>query len=201
MKNWFGEIQLEGELVSLVPLQDLHKNDLLAAAADGSLWELWYTSVPSDKNIDNYIQEALRQKDTKAGYPFAVFHKPSGKFIGSTRYCNAATEHRRLEIGYTWYAKSFQRTGVNTECKFLLLKHAFEYMNCIAVEFKTNFHNFKSRTAISRLGAKQDGILRNHRINPDGSYRDSVVFSITNHEWPNVKRTLDYEMKRFADHK
>src|SRR5690606_19098467 len=110
---------------------------------------------------------------------------------------NAMYDHRRVEIGYTWYAKKYQRTGVNTECKYLLLKYAFEVLGCIAVEFRTNWHNLRSRTAISRLGAKQDGILRNHQLNSDGSYRDTVVFSITNQEWKGVEKSLNYEIRKY----
>jgi RimJ/RimL family protein N-acetyltransferase len=123
--------------------------------------------------------------------------KRTREIIGSTRYYNIQSEHRRLEIGYTWYAKKYQRTGVNTESKILLLKYAFEDLNCIAVQFMTNWHNLRSRSAIKRLGAKQDGILRNHRLNPDGTYRDTVVFSITDQEWSGVKKSLEYEIKKY----
>jgi len=123
--------------------------------------------------------------------------KNNGDIIGSTRYYNVQPEHRRLEIGYTWYAKKYQRTGVNTECKYLMLKYAFEDLNCIAVQFLTNWHNLRSRAAIVRLGAKQDGVLRNHRLNADGSCRDTVVFSIIEQEWQSVKKSLKYEMKKY----
>jgi len=123
--------------------------------------------------------------------------KNNGDIIGSTRYYNVQPEHRRLEIGYTWYAKKYQRTGVNTECKYLLLQYAFENLNCIAVQFLTNWYNLPSRAAIARLGAKQDGVLRNHRLNADGSYRDTVVFSITEQEWTSVKKSLNYGMEKY----
>ncbi|SDD56084.1 Protein N-acetyltransferase, RimJ/RimL family [Pricia antarctica] len=199
MKNWLKTIELEGQKVKLVPLQKSHKAGLLKAAADGKLWELWFTSVPSSSNIDKYIEHALNQKQNGSEFPFVVLDKNKGDIIGSTRYLNMQSEHRRLEIGSTWYAKKHQRTGVNTECKYLLLKYAFENLNCIAVQFMTDWHNSRSRTAIARLGAKQDGVLRNHRLNADGSCRDSVVFSITEQEWAAVKKSLRYEMEKYHD--
>ncbi|MBJ6367223.1 GNAT family N-acetyltransferase [Snuella sedimenti] len=199
MKDWFDNIQLEGNKVLLEPLDMSHKNALLRAASDGKLWELWFTSVPSEETIDSYIENALIEKLNGKGYPFVVVEKSTGTIIGSTRYCNATPEHRRLEIGYTWYAKTYQRTGINTECKYLLLKHAFEKLRCIAVEFRTHWHNVRSRAAIARLGAKQDGVLRNHKLSADGSYRDTVVFSITDQEWKAVEIALKYEIRRYKD--
>lgn len=196
MKNWISNISLEGEKVKLVPLELSHKAGLLKAASDGNLWELWFTSVPSEENIDDYISAALNQKEEGKSYPFVVIDKATNSVIGSTRYCNIFSEHKRLEIGYTWYAKSHQKTGVNTECKLLLLRHAFEVLDCIAVEFLTDWFNLPSRTAIAKLGAKQDGVLRNHRLNADGSYRDSVVFSIIRQEWLGVKKSLEYKMSQ-----
>lgn len=195
MGNWIDILELEGEKVKLIPLEKSHKEELLKAASDGKLWELWFTSVPSSKSIDTYIKQALKQKQEGIAFPFVVIDKKSGELIGSTRYCNLHPEHRRLEIGYTWYAKKHQRTGVNSETKKLLLKYAFEKLNCISVQFLTDWYNLNSREAIKRLGAKQDGILRNHRLNKDGSYRDTVVFSITNNEWCGVKKSLDYRIK------
>ena len=193
--NWLKDtLQFHGETISLLPLSSEHRKDLIEAAADGKLWEIWHTSVPSEETVEDYIEQALSQKSNGSGLPFVVIDSHSNKVIGSTRYCNADPDNRRLEIGYTWYAKSHQRTGVNTECKYLLLKHAFETLNCIAVEFKTNWHNHVSRQAIARLGAKQDGVLRNHRLNKDGSFRDTVVFSIIAQEWLNVKKSLEFEM-------
>jgi len=194
MENWLEELQLEGEKVKLVPLQWSHKEGLLEAAADGKLWELWFTSVPSALTIDSYIEKALEEKAEMTSLPFVIIDKKCGKIVGATRYCNAASIHKRLEIGYTWYAKSAQGTGVNTECKYLLLKYAFEKLNCICVQFKTDWFNIPSRNAISRLGAKQDGILRNDRINKDGTYRDTVVFSIIRQEWHGVKKSLEYKL-------
>jgi RimJ/RimL family protein N-acetyltransferase len=197
MNNWIDKLELEGDKVKLIPLEKAHTDALLTAASDGKLWELWFTSVPSPKNIGHYIAHALNQKQKGIEFPFVVIDKQSGELIGSTRYYNIQPEHRRLEIGYTWYAKKYQRTGVNTECKALLLRHAFEDLNCIAVQLMTNWHNLASRVAIQRLGAKQDGVLRNHRLNADGSYRDTVVFSITNQEWSGVKKSLEYEIKKY----
>ncbi len=198
MKNWLKDITLEGRLVRLVPLGKEHRSGLLQAAADGKLWELWFTSVPSEQSIDSYIDKALQDRAIGISLPFIVLDVQTSKIIGSTRYLNAESDHRRLEIGSTWYAQSCHRTGVNTECKYLLLQHAFESLKCIAVEFRTDWFNRRSRAAIEHLGAKQDGVLRNHRINPDGSFRDSVVYSITDREWIGVKKSLLLAMKQSA---
>ena len=191
---WISNLELTGSLVRLEPLERTHRNKLLEAAADGRLWELWFTSVPSEATIDSYIETALDGRASGTMYPFVVIDKVSEKIIGSTRYLNISRENLRLEIGATWYAKSYQRSGVNTECKFLLLSHAFESLNCICVQFRTHWHNLASRRAIERLGAKMDGVLRNERISPDGSKRDTVVYSILDSEWPAVKQALSYFM-------
>lgn len=196
MKTWLNNIHLEGNLVRLIPLTLDHKNGLIEAATDGELWNLWYTSVPSKETVDDYIDVAMTENKTPHAHAFVVIDKSNNKIIGSTRYCNAINNNR-VEIGYTWYAKSTQRTGINTECKSLLLTHAFEALNCIAVEFRTNWHNIPSRNAIARLGAKQDGVLRNHMIDADETYRDTVVFSITKEEWPTVKKSLAYKMNQY----
>ncbi|MEL6977007.1 MAG: GNAT family protein, partial [Bacteroidota bacterium] len=175
---------------------EAHATDMIKAASDGQLWDIWYTSVPSEQNITNYISHALTEQASGKALPFVVVEKATGKIVGSTRYCSVDAPNRRVEIGYTWYAKSTQRTGVNTECKFLLLRHAFETLDAIAVEFKTNFFNFPSRNAILRLGARQDGIIRNHRIDKMGNIRDTVLFSILNSEWPVVKTSLDFKMRQ-----
>ncbi len=195
MKKWLEQVELKGELVTLIPLTRAHENALIKAASDGNLWELWYTSVPSSENIDAYINTALEQLDSDSSLPFAIQHNQTGDIIGTTRFCNSDPIRHRVEIGYTWYAKSFQRTGVNTECKYLLLRHAFEHLSAIAVEFRTHWHNLTSRKAIERLGAKQDGVLRNHQQDPDGCYRDTVVFSIINQEWRTVKKSLEFLLK------
>ncbi|MFZ1808992.1 MAG: GNAT family protein [Cyclobacteriaceae bacterium] len=197
MNKWLNEIELEGDLVRLVPLRKEHRNDLVLAAADGKLWQCWYTSVPSEKTIDNYIDWVLGEWEKDKALPFVVIEKKTNKVIGSTRFCNATPEHRRVEIGYTWYAKTHQKTGVNTECKYLLLTYAFDTLNCIAVEFRTHWHNTASRNAISRLGAKQDGVLRNHQIDAEGALRDTVVFSILRDEWQVVKKSLLFKMNHY----
>ena len=195
--NWPSHPILSGHSVQLVPLNKNHKPELLEAARDGELWNLWYTSVPSPLTIEDYIEKALQQEKDGASQPYVVVDKNSNKIIGSTRYCNMDHINQRLEIGYTWYAQKYQRTGVNTECKYLLLQQAFEVYKVIAVEFRTNWFNYKSRSAISRIGAKQDGILRNHRIDHEGNLRDTVVFSIIDSEWDRVKRSLKYQMGRY----
>ena len=169
---------------------------MCAAAADGELWKLWYTSVPTPEATAAWIDAALEMRERLGAMPFVVRSTASGDIVGSTRYFNVDAAHRRLEIGHTWYAKRAQRSAVNTECKLLLLTHAFEALHCIAVEFRTHFFNFASRAAIARLGAKQDGILRNHQIMPDGTRRDTVVFSVIDGEWPAVKRNLQFLLER-----
>ncbi len=188
------KLDIERSIVKLEVLNLKHTLELTDAVKDGNLWQLWYTSAPEPKNIEAYIKKAMHDYEKGISLAFAVKHKESNKIIGTTRYMNVDTTHKRLEIGTTWYAKSYQATGVNTECKYLLLYHAFEVLECIAVEFRTHFHNLKSRKAIERLGAKQDGILRNHKIDATGCIRDTVVFSILNSEWETVKKSLEYKM-------
>jgi N-acetyltransferase len=194
--SWIGPVNLRGKHVQLEPLQLDHVADLQVAVADGELWTLWYTSVPSPDATLAYVQTALAMRDAATAMPFVVRSLATAKIIGSTRYCNIDSSNQRLEIGYTWYAKSVQRSAVNTECKLLLLQHAFEKMDAIAVEFRTHFFNQASRTAILRLGAKQDGILRSHQRNADGVVRDSVVYSIIHSEWPAVKQHLGFQLAR-----
>lgn len=189
-------VTLEGRHATLEPLARGHEAALAAAAADGELWRLWYTGVPAPAATAAWIEAALAMRENFGAMPFVVRDRASGDVVGCTRYFNVEAAHRRLEIGHTWHARRVQRTAVNTECKLLLLAHAFEALNCIAVEFRTNFFNFQSRRAIERLGAKQDGILRNHQILPDGSLRDTVVFSIVAGEWPAVKRHLAFQLER-----
>jgi len=197
MEDWLEEVELTGQNVKLVPLQSSHKEALLDAASDGELWKIWYTSVPSAESIEHYLETAFSEQKAGSSLPFVVLNLKTNKIIGCTRYCNIDEPNKRLEIGYTWYAKSSQRTGVNTECKHLLLQHAFEQLNCIAVEFRTNWFNYRSRNAILRLGAKQDGVLRSHRVDANRILRDTVVFSIIQMEWPVVKKSLEYEMGKY----
>lgn len=191
---WLKDIELESRNVKLIPLTEQHAGALVEAATDGELWKLWYTSVPDAGGVDAYISEALEQKAKGRALPFVVIDRSSGKVIGSTRFCNADPVNQRVEIGYTWYSKRYQRTACNTECKLLLLTHAFETLEAIAVELRTHWHNQASRTAIARLGAKQDGVLRNHQKLANGGYRDTVVFSIINIEWPSVKEGLAFRL-------
>lgn len=194
-KLWLSEAELRGKLVTLVPLGREHVKALTEASSDGELWRLWYTNVPKSEDVNTYIDFALSEQLAGRSLAFVVVSNSTQKVIGTTRFCNADCLNQRLEIGYTWYAKSFQRTAVNTECKFLLLTYAFEQLSAIAVEFRTHWHNHASRNAIARLGAKQDGVLRNHQKLSDGSYRDTVVFSITNHEWLAVKNNLSFKLE------
>lgn len=187
---------LSGRHVVLEPLAHAHEEGIRQAAADGELWKLWYTSVPSPERTRRWFDGALDMREHLGAMPFAVRDAANGEIVGSTRYFNVDAPNRRLEIGHTWYAKRVQRTAINTECKLLLLTHAFETLSCIAVEFRTHWFNFASRTAIARLGAKQDGVLRNHQLLPDGSRRDTVVFSIVDGEWPAVKHHLQARLER-----
>lgn len=185
---------LSGDHVRLEPLSIEHAPALEQAAADGELWRLWYTSVPAPGQAREYVETALRDQAQGRSLPFAVYDA-AGSVVGSTRYCHIETAHRRLEIGYTWYARRVQRSALNTQAKRLLLAHAFETLNAVAVEFRTHWFNRRSRAAIERLGAKQDGVLRNHMILPDGSLRDTVVYSIIASEWPTVRSHLDHQLQ------
>jgi len=196
MPRFIEPVTLRGEHVSVEPLAREHVAALRDAANDGELWRLWYTSVPSPEGVEAYVETALSWREGRDAMPFVVRENASGHVVGCTRFCNVEPAHRRLELGYTWYAKRVQRSPVNTECKLLLLGHAFEALQCIAVELRTNWFNFASRAAIARLGARQDGVLRNHQITPDGLYRDTVVFSILDSEWLPVKRNLRYMLDR-----
>jgi N-acetyltransferase len=194
--RWVEPITLTGDTVHLRPLEPADAPALADAAADGELWTLWYTEVPDRASVQAYVERALARRSEAGELPFAVVQRSDGRVVGTTRYCNIDPEDRRLEIGYTWYAESVWRTVVNSECKYLLLSHAFEDLDAIAVEFRTHWHNHRSRRAIERLGAKQDGVLRNHRIMPDGSFRDTVVYSIIQSEWPAVSRALRHMLAR-----
>jgi RimJ/RimL family protein N-acetyltransferase len=190
MVRWIQPLTLQGQYATLEPLEREHHDALQAAAADGELWRLWYTSVPAPETTRAYIEAALDMRERLGAMPFVVRQRTDGVVVGSTRYFNVDEGNQRLEIGFTWYARRMQRTALNTECKLLLLTHAFEELKAIAVEFRTHWLNLASRAAIARLGAKQDGILRNHQRLPDGSYRDTVVFSIIESEWLAVRHHL-----------
>jgi RimJ/RimL family protein N-acetyltransferase len=189
-------IKLAGQLVTLEPMTHAHHDALVAAASDGELWKLWYTSVASPEKMHGYIDTALDLQEKGNALPFVLRDNRNGAIVGSTRYMNIDALNRRLEIGSTWHAASAQRSGINREAKLLLLTHAFETLQCIAVEFRTHWMNHPSRAAIAALGAKQDGVLRNHQRLPDGSLRDTVVFSIIESEWPAVKRHLQHQLER-----
>jgi len=187
---------LEGDTVRLEPLVAGHADALRAAIADGALHTLWFTIVPPPDAVAAWIDDALAQQAAGRALPFAVCRRRDGRVVGSTRFMNVEPAQRRLEIGTTFYSASVQRSALNTECKRLLLQHAFEALACLAVEFRTHWFNQRSREAIARLGAKQDGVLRNHQRLPDGSLRDTVVFSIIDSEWPAVKRHLSFRQAR-----
>jgi RimJ/RimL family protein N-acetyltransferase len=189
-------VTLRGEHAMLEPMGREHAGALAEAARDGELWRLWYTSVPVPEAMGAYVETALAIREEKGAMPFVVRERASGAVVGSTRMFNVEAAHRRLEIGHTWYAKRVQRTGVNTECKLMLLTHAFEALACIAVEFRTSTFNLPSQRAIERLGAKRDGVLRNHMILPDGTLRDTVVYSVIAPEWPAVRRHLRFLLER-----
>jgi len=192
--SWPESVSLHGSGVSLVPLEAAHEADLVEAAADGELHRLWYTLVPSPERVGAEIERRLALREHGSMLPFAVVARPSGRAVGMTTYMNIDAANRRLEIGSTWYRRAAQRTGINTECKRLLLAHAFEALDCIAVEFRTHFMNRQSRRAIERLGARLDGVLRSHMVMPDGTLRDTCVYSITAAEWPTVRANLAWLM-------
>jgi RimJ/RimL family protein N-acetyltransferase len=190
---WPDPVTLRGEHARLEPLSHDHLQGLVEAVKDGELFKLWYTAVPTRENMAKEIDRRLGLQKAGSMLPFTVFDA-AGKIAGMSTYMNIDAANRRVEIGSTWYAKRVQRTPLNTQCKLLLLGHAFEAINCIAVEFRTHFFNHQSRRAIERLGAKQDGILRNHQVAPNGTLRDTVVFSIIAAEWPTVKAHLNFQL-------
>jgi len=193
MMDWRTPVTLEGKHVRLEPMTEAHVPGLAAVGLDDSIWEhMLYGDMRSMKDIGNWVREILSRPDL----PFAVIHLESGRVAGATRYLNMTPEHRGLEIGGTWYGLEFQRTAVNTECKYLLLGYAFETLDCIRVQFKTDLRNVRSQRAIERIGAKHEGVLRNHMILPDGRYRDSVYFSLIDKEWPEVKKHLATKLDR-----
>ena len=183
-------VVLQGERIILKPLEFEHAPALCESVRDGELWKLWYTRIPSPEQMTAEIQRRLDLQQMGSMLPFTVEERDSGRLLGMTTFMNIEAEHRRVEIGSTWYSQSVQRSYVNTECKNLLLSHAFDTLNCIAVEFRTSSFNFKSRAAIERLGAKLDGVLRNHQIVQNDILRDTYVYSILKSEWPAVQKHL-----------
>jgi len=190
---WLEPITLSGPHARLEPLSHDHRDGLIEAVNDGELWKLWYTSVPSPDGMTKEMDRRLALQAAGSMLPFTVFDA-DGRIAGMTTYMNVDAANRRVEIGSTWYAKWVQRSALNTQCKLLLLGHAFERLNCIAVEFRTHFFNHQSRRAIERLGAKQDGILRSHQVASNGTLRDTAVYSIIAAEWPTVKAHLNFQL-------
>jgi len=191
-------VVLEGGDVRLEPMTEAHIPGLREAAADGALWELWYTAVPRPDEVQAYLATALRGLKDGHMLPWVVRDLRSGGIVGSTRYHDIVASIDRVEIGYTWYARSRQRTHVNTTCKLVLLAHAFETLGCKVVGLRTDNFNFRSQRAIEALGAKKDGVIRHHLARRDGTVRDSHVYSIIAAEWPDVKRHLQFRLKRHS---
>lgn len=189
----------EGHGVRLEPLTESHREALSAAVADGRLWELWYTKVREPESMADYIAEALAGQQAGHMLPWAVRELAGGTIVGSTRYHDVVAAVDRVEIGYTWYAQSWQRTHLNTACKLLLLEHAFDKVGCKVVGLRTDNFNFRSQRAIEALGAKKDGAIRHHSARRDGSVRHTVMYSILADEWPDVRRHLTFRLQRLSD--
>jgi N-acetyltransferase len=193
--SWPAEIELRGANGALVPLQPGHEAALAEAVRDGELWKLWYTAVPAPERMGAEITRRLELRAKGSMLPFAVLDA-AGTPVGMTTYMNIDAANKRVEIGSTWYAQRVQRSGLNTECKLMLLGHAFDALGCIAVEFRTHRFNQQSRRGIERLGAQLDGILRSHQRAADGTLRDTCVYSIVAAEWPTVKSHLHWQLER-----
>ena len=189
-------VTLERDGIRLEPLSPEHYDGLVAAASDGNLWELWFTSVPEPGAVITYIRDAVKGQGDGHMLPWAVRDLKTNTIVGSTRYHDIVPAIDRVEIGYTWYAARCQRTNVNTTCKLLLLEHAFDVLNCAVVGLRTDNFNFRSQKAIEALGAKKDGVLRHHQARRDGTVRDSVMYSILKEEWRDVKRHLELRLER-----
>ena len=196
MMQWVEPVTLRGTHATLVPLSHDHHDDLVEAVKDGELWTLWYTTVAEPAKMRAEIDRRLGLAAKGSMLPLTVIDNSSGKPVGMTTFMNADAANRRVEIGATWYRRSVQRTAINTECKLMMLRHAFGAWSCIAVEFRTHFFNQQSRRGIERLGAKLDGILRNHTIMPNGTLRDTCVYSIIADEWPTVRTHLEFQLAR-----
>lgn len=191
-------VTLEGHGMRLEPLSLAHREALQGAVLDGRLWELWYTTVPEPQGVADYIDVALAGQEAGHMLPWAVRELTTGTIIGSTRYHDIVPDIDRVEIGYTFYATRWQRTHVNTACKLLLFEHAFDALGCRVVGLRTDNFNFTSQRAIERLGAKKDGVIRQHRARRDGSVRDTVIYSVLAEEWPDVRRHLELKLTRAA---
>ena len=190
---WLEPVTLSGPHARLEPLSHQHLEGLTEAVKDGELWKLWYTFIPPPEDMGKEIERRLSLQRAGSMLPFTVFDA-NGHIAGMTTYMNVDAANRRVEIGSTWYARRVQRSALNTQCKLLLLAHAFDDLDCIAVEFRTHFFNQQSRRGIERLGAKLDGILRNHQLATNGTLRDTVVYSIIASEWPTVRAHLTYQL-------
>lgn len=193
---WPQAVTLTGTHAVLVPLSQDHAADLAKGVAEGDLHRLWYTSIPAPDRVPEEIERRLALRAAGSMLPFAVLDPESRRAVGMTTYMNIDAASPRVEIGSTFYRRSVQRTPLNTECKLMLLRHAFDGLGCIAVEFRTHAMNFQSRRAIERLGAKLDGLLRAHSVMPNGTLRDTAVYSITAAEWPAVRANLTWQMER-----
>jgi N-acetyltransferase len=191
-------VTLERSGIRLEPLTSAHRDEIARAAADGELWNLWFTGVPRPEETDAWLEAALKGKEKGHMLPWAVRDVASGNVVGATRYHDIIAEVDRVEIGYTWYSQSWQRTHLNTTCKLMLLTHAFDDLGCKVVGLRTDNFNFRSQRAIEALGAKKDGVIRHHQPRRDGSARDSVMYSILVHEWPDVRRHLELRLARHA---
>ncbi len=189
-------VTLERDGVRLEPLTAAHEADLAVAVADGELWKLWFTSAPRSDLVGGYIDKALAGQAAGHMLPWAVRDVANDRVIGTTRYHDVAPEVERVEIGWTWYAQSYQRGPTNTICKLLLLAHAFDTLGCKVVGLRTDNFNFRSQRAIEALGAKKDGVIRHHALRPDGTVRDTVLYSILQTEWPDVRRHLELRLSR-----
>jgi len=192
---WLEPVTLRGRHATLEPLDRSHCDAMIEAVRDGELWRLWYTNVPAPERMASEIDRRLRLQAEGSMLPFAVLDA-HGACAGMTTYMNVDAAHKRVEIGSTWYAERVQRTSLNTECKLMLMTHAFETLGCIAVEFRTSFFNRPSRRAIERVGAKLDGILRSHSRHADGTLRDTCVYSVIQSEWPALKSHLAFQLDR-----
>jgi len=190
---WLEPVTLSGPHARLEPLSHQHLEGLTEAVKDGELWKLWYTFIPPPEDMGKEIERRLSLQRAGSMLPFTVFDA-NGHIAGMTTYMNVDAANRRVEIGSTWYARRVQRSALNTQCKLLLLAHAFDKLDCIAVEFRTHFFNRQSRQGIERLGAKLDGILRNHQVATNGTLRDTAVYSIIASEWPTVRAHLTYQL-------
>jgi RimJ/RimL family protein N-acetyltransferase len=190
----FEKVILEGNIVRLEPLSEFHREELCRAICDGELWNLYVTLVPHPENIESFLNQANSNYETGDGLAFAIIEKSTNRVVGSTRYMKANLANKRLEIGFTFLGKTWQKTKINTEAKYLLLTHAFEKLALNRVELITDYLNSASRNAILRLGAKEEGILRSHMVMPNGRVRDSVLYSIVKHEWPGIKQHLEAKL-------